>query len=83
MGVYIYTSDPAEIAAINAMPNQWANEGLKFYVNMDQQAGTSATYRFRSKIMGVYIYTSDPAEIAAINAMPNQWANEGMKFYVF
>jgi hypothetical protein len=33
-GVYLYTSDPVEITAVNAMTASWINEGLKFYVYM-------------------------------------------------
>jgi len=82
-GVYLYTADAGEISAVNAMTASWANEGLKYYVYMNQQPNTSPVYRFRNKISGIYLYTADAGEISAVNAMTASWANEGLKYYVY
>ena len=78
-GSYLWTSDPAENANIQAnLKKSWQYEGVAFNINRANPLNVNTLWRFRNLKTGSYLYTADPAEKANIEAtLSKTWKYEG------
>ena len=82
-GAHIFSSDPVEIAALNALPN-YTFESLAYNAYVQEVAGSIPVYRFRNEDTGAHFYTANEAERVFLQDFPQYIpeGNNGVAYYV-